>query len=117
MLSLSLPILLHVQYLGGVVAYPVMQAYGSLALVDNLEVVWAEAGCRFDSYACTSLLWLPIKETDPQLAMGPSERGLSDFPYLLGGGSPVRFLEGPIAKRPGMVLGYLLMISQPILSA
>ena len=54
--------------IGGVVAYPVMQAYDSLALEDNGEAVLGRCSI---SCVCTSAFKLPAKEADPQLAMGP----------------------------------------------
>ena len=55
---------------GGVVAYPVIQAYGSPSLENNSDV--CEAVLDELSISCVCLV--PDKEADPQLAMGLSGR-------------------------------------------
>ena len=67
---------------GGVVACPVVQTYGSLALKDNSEVGEAVLDRCSIFCVCTSAFLLPAKEADPQLAKGPSGRGFGGFPYL-----------------------------------
>ena len=62
---------------------PVNQVYGSLALEDNLEVGEAVMGsCRLYFLRLHHWLLAPSQKADQQLAMGPSERGLGDLPYL-----------------------------------
>ena len=70
-----------------------MQAYGSLAFKDNLEV--GEVVLDRGSTSCVwiSAFKLPVKEADPKLAMGPSGRGFSDNVYL-----PVWFLKDQLQK-------------------
>ena len=85
--------------------FPVMQAYGSLALEDSLEVDEAVLGrCRI-SCDCTSAFKFPDKEADPHFAMRPSGRRSSDFPYLQSGGRRFSFVEGPFAKGPRILIG------------
>ena len=62
--------------------YPLIQAYGSLGLGDNSEVVEVVLGRCSLSCVCTRAFKHPAKEADPQLAMGPSERGFGDYLYL-----------------------------------
>ena len=45
--------------------YSVMQAYGILALIYNLQVGVAVLGRRSSSCICTSAFLLPAKEADP----------------------------------------------------
>ena len=60
---------------GGVVAYPVMQAYGSLALEENSEVGKAVLDRHSTSISCPS--GSQPKKADPKITMGPSRKGLS----------------------------------------
>ena len=57
---------------GGVIACPLMQVTGSLALKDNSEIGAVVLDWYSISCICTSIFQLPAKEADPQLAMGPS---------------------------------------------
>ena len=84
----------------------------ALLLKDNSEV-----GEAVLVRCSTNAFYLPAKEADPQLAMGPSGRGIGDSPYLLSRGRVVQCQEGTIAKGPRLVLGYLFMVSQTNLSA
>ena len=60
---------------------------------------------------------LPAKDAGPQLAMGPSGRVFGHFQYLRNGCN-FREEEGSkFMKEPGIVLVYLLMVSQHNLSA
>ena len=62
----------HIYRKSGVVAYPVMQVYGSLALEDNSEVGEVEQGRSSILCVCTSAFLPPDKEVEPQEhAMGP----------------------------------------------
>ena len=73
-----------IDWIGGVVAYPVKQVYGGLALEDNSKVSDAVLDRCSISCVCTSAFYLPAKEVDPdpKLAMGPSWilRGCDDTP-------------------------------------
>ena len=61
-----------------------MQVYDSGALKDNLDVGKAALVRCSISCVCTSAFLLPVKEADPQLAMGPPGRGFGDFSCEMG---------------------------------
>ena len=59
---------------GGVIAYPVMQAYGSLAFENNSEVGEAMLIRRSISCVC------PSQKVDPHLTIDLLDKGLVIFP-------------------------------------
>ena len=85
----------------GVVAYPVLQAYGSLALKDISEAGGMVLDKCSISCICTSTFILPAraKECNRSFLLGED---LVIFPTC-----EVGQLEGPISKGPGM--GYLFL--------
>ena len=91
--------------------YPVMQAYGSLALEDNLEVGEAVLG------RCSIFLHLHA----PVPSSSQPKKQIHSLQWVLLGedlvisptlelwGLPVQVPIGPIAKGHGLVLGSLLL--------
>ena len=88
-----------------------MQGYGSLALRDNSEVgedifsAFAPARSSSQSMKPTHSSQLALLGEDLVISATCEVRAAGQLP------------EGPIAKGPGMVLGYIFMFSQPNLSA
>ena len=84
-----------------------MQAFGSLALEDNLEVGEAVAGQTYIVIPASA----PVPSSSQPKKQAPSLQrvllgeDLVIFPTCEVG-SPVRFPEGPIAKGPGLVLEF-----------
>ena len=117
--SLDLDFFLNLWETPGSSRWGCVPCNGSLPLERNSEVGEAVLARCSNSCVCTSAFSLPAIEADPQLAMGPFGRWILDISLHFWNveGSLVWFLEGSIAKAPGMVLRYPFMVSQPNLSA